>query len=62
MNSAAAMTPEQFDREKNYQAALALARAMLKQGVISTGDFTRIEAYFGMKFCPSIGGFLGPNP
>lgn len=54
----AAMTKEQFDREKKYQAALAVARAMLKQGVIDEADLLRIEAKLAAKFRPVLGGFL----
>ena len=56
------MTSEQFEREKNYQAALAVARAMLRQGVIDDGDLDKLEAAFRAKFCPSIGAFMGANP
>lgn len=54
----AAMTKEQFEREKKYQAALAVARAMLKKGVINEEDFLRIEANLTAKFKPVLGGFL----
>jgi len=56
------MTSEQFSREKNYQVAVAIARAMLKNGTIDTGDFDKMEAAFGIKFCPCIGVFQGANP
>lgn len=54
----AAMTKEQFEREKKYQAALAVARAMLKKGVINEADFLRVEAKLRDKFNPILGGFL----
>lgn len=54
----AAMTKEQFEREKKYQAALAVARAMLRQGVINEADLRRIEARLKEKFKPVLGGFL----
>lgn len=54
----AAMTKEQFEREKKYQAALAVARSMLKKGVIDEADFLRIEANLAAKFKPVLGGFL----
>ena len=54
----AAMTKEQFEREKKYQAALAVARSMLKKGVINEADFLRIEAKLRVKFRPILGGFL----
>jgi DNA invertase Pin-like site-specific DNA recombinase len=46
------MTPEQFDREKTYQAALAVARAMHRQGVIDDGDLDKMERVFRRKFFP----------
>ncbi len=54
----ATMTKEQFDREKKYQAALAVARSMLREGVINEADFLRIEAKLRGKFKPILGGFL----
>ena len=54
----ATMTKEQFEREKKYQAALAVARSMLKEGVINEDDFLRIEANLRAKFKPILGGFL----
>lgn len=54
----ATMTKEQFEREKKYQAALAVARSMLRQGVINEADLRRIEARLKEKFKPVLGGFL----
>jgi uncharacterized membrane protein len=56
------MTPEQFDREKKYQAALAVARAMLKKGVIDEDDYTKTEKVLRVKFCPFIGVFQPEIP
>ncbi len=50
------MTKEQFEREKKYQAALAVARSMLRQGVINEADFQRIDARLAAKFKPVLGG------
>ena len=52
------MTIEQFDREKKYQAALAIARAMLKQGIITEDDYAKTEAVLREKFCPFVSSFL----
>ena len=46
----------------HYQAALAVARAMHRQGVIDDGDLAKLEAHFRVKFCPFIGAFQGANP
>ena len=51
------MTKEQFDREKKYQAALAVAREMLQKGIINE-DFLRIEARLAAKFRPVLGGIF----
>lgn len=58
LGKGAAMTKEQFEREKKYQAALAVARSMLRQNVINGEDFLRIEARLKEKFRPVLGGFL----
>lgn len=52
------MTKEQFEREKKYQAALAVARSMLAQEVINEADFLEIERRLRDKFKPVLGGFL----
>lgn len=52
------MTKEQFEREKKYQAALAVARCMRRENVINGEDFQRIEAWLKEKFRPVLGGFL----
>ena len=51
------MTQKQFDREKKYQAALAIARALLKQGIITEDDYIKTEAVLRIKLCPFIGVF-----
>lgn len=50
------MTPEQFDREVRYQTAVALARQMLRAGIISQEDYDRAEALLAAKFLPVLGG------
>lgn len=52
------MTAEQFEREKKYQAAVAVARSMLERGVIDEKDFLRVEEKMRQKFRPVLGGFL----
>lgn len=53
-----ALTAAQFDREKKYQAALAVAREMLQKGIINEADFLRIEARLAAKFRPVLGGIF----
>jgi hypothetical protein len=52
------MTGEQFEREKKYQAAVVVARSMLRQGVIDEQDFLRIEEKMREKFRPVLGGMI----
>lgn len=52
------MTAEQFEREKRYQAALAVARDMLRQGVIDEADYIIAEEIMRKKFHPIIGYFI----
>ena len=56
------MTPEQFDREKKYQAALAVARTLLRQGIINDDDFDKTEAILRKKFSPLIGVYTQDKP
>lgn len=53
-----AMTAEQFDREKRYQAALSIARSMLEQGVINEDDYVVTEEILRKKFHPILGSFI----
>lgn len=52
------MNREHFEREKKYQAAVAVARSMLARGVINETDFLRIEERLKEKFKPVLGGIL----
>ena len=49
------MTAKQFDREKNYGAAMAIARAMLAKGIITEDEYNKIDAMFTEKYRPLIG-------
>ena len=37
------MTKEQFERESRYRAALSLAKAMLRDGLISEEEYSIID-------------------
>jgi hypothetical protein len=56
------MTTEQFDREMKYQAALAIARSMLRQGIIDNDDFNKTEEILRQKFSPFIGAYTQDKP
>ena len=49
------MTREQFEGEKNYRAALAVAKTMLKQGIINEKDFCRIDTMLLDIYQPILG-------
>lgn len=46
------MNREQFQKELDYGTALALAREMLEQGVISREEFTRIDTMYLARYNP----------
>ena len=56
------MSNAQFERESRYGAALAVARSMLKKGIIGDKDFLKIETMFKQKYNPVIGGYSAKNP
>lgn len=49
------MTAEQFKREKNYRAAIAIANNMLMKKIINKGDFNKINKMLIEKYNPIIG-------
>jgi len=46
------MGEKMFQGERNYQAALVLAKNMLKAGIITPADYAIIAAHFQKKFRP----------
>jgi hypothetical protein len=49
------MTKEQFERESNYGVVMALAREMVKRGIINQWDYSRADTMFIHKYHPPIG-------
>ena len=49
------MTKEEFHNEKMYQATMALARQMLRQGLITEEEYREVEAVFLKKYQPVLG-------
>lgn len=49
------MNEQQFEREKNYRVALAIAKAMLSKDIIDKKDFRIINKMLIKKFEPVIG-------
>jgi len=49
------MTTEQFDRERNYRASIAISKMLLTNGLISNSDFMKINTMLIDKYHPIIG-------
>lgn len=49
------MTKEQFEREKNYQTSVALAKNLLRKGIISEKDYRKIDTILIQKYRPIFG-------
>lgn len=49
------MSDEHFQREARYQASLSIAKAMLRQGLISRYEFEKIEGFLLDKYRPVLG-------
>ena len=50
------MTAEQFERERKYSAAIALAKTMLGKALITHQEYGEIRQMFVQKYRPIIGG------
>lgn len=55
------MTHEQFESEKLYRAAIAIAKSMLRQGIINQNDYHIIDALMLAKFRPILVGLYPQN-
>lgn len=49
------MTPEQFEREKNFRVAMTIAKSMLAHGLITAADYDQINGMLIEKYVPIIG-------
>jgi hypothetical protein len=49
------MSGEHFERERLYQATVALARAMLRRGLITEDELTIIDTKMREKYRPLLG-------
>jgi len=49
------MTKAQFEREKNFQASLCIAKAMLEKDLIDRKEYGKIKAILIGKYKPIIG-------
>ena len=48
------MTPERFENDKRYLAAIAVACGMLRRGLINEHDYSALETKFAALFLPLI--------
>lgn len=48
------MAPERFERDKRYLASIAVARGMLRRGLIDERDYSALETRFAALFQPLI--------
>ena len=56
------MTPEQFEREKHYQAAMSISRKMVSEGILTLEDLRVIDTMLRAKYRPFFGGLYPLNP
>lgn len=49
------MNKDKFEAEKKYQSVMAVAREMLKNGLISKQDYTIIDTNMKQKYQPFLG-------
>jgi hypothetical protein len=56
------MTKEQFARERDYGAAVSIAKALLRAGLITEWEYRKIDTNFSRKYRPVIGGLRLENP
>jgi len=50
------MTRAQFDRERDYGAALSIAKTLLRAGLVSDREYRKIDTILSRKYRPIIGG------
>ena len=55
------MTETQFRAEMQYQAAIALAKTLLKKGLLTPDEYAAIDAILLEKFWPCLGALLSES-
>jgi len=56
------MSNEQFKRESEYESRMAVARTMLRNGIITDEEYCRIDTIFIEKYRPLLGGIYLEKP
>lgn len=57
----AVLTPELFERETRYRVAMAIAKSMLKDGIITAEDYAVIDTIMIEKLQPILSGLYPQN-
>lgn len=52
------MSNEQFQNDKKYQGTMAIARNLLKQGIITKEEYEEIDTKYKAKYSPILGSIL----
>nr|AXS01376.1 hypothetical protein [uncultured bacterium] len=55
------MSKEQFERERLYQATLAVAQTMRRKRLITEDELAIIDTKMREKYRPLLGNLLSPN-
>ncbi len=55
------MTETQFRAEMRYQVAIAMAKTLLKKGLLTPDEYTAMDVILLEKFRPYLGALLSEN-
>ena len=55
------MTETQFRAEMRYQVAIAMAKTLLKKGLLTPDEYATMDAILLEKFRPCLGALLSEN-
>jgi len=55
------MSEAQFQAEKRYQVAIAMAKALLERGLLTSEEYAVIDTVLLDKFRPTLGTLLSEN-
>lgn len=55
------MTNTQFQAEKRYQVALAMAKTLVDKGLLTHDEYAAMDAILLEKFRPCLGALLSEN-
>lgn len=55
------LSPEEFEAEKRYQVLMSLVRGMLREGLLTAGEYTQIADKYARRISPKTGSLLALN-